>query len=360
MTYRRLDTRRTRILLLAGSIVISALGGGLALWWLWPTPPPGITSEFSFYDQWGRPISARVGGLKLMLDPATIYANFPGQRTATFTVDADGYRGTPRRPGRPQLAVLGGSGAFGWLLPSDRATFAWLLAERLEGYDVVNAGVIGFQSGQELSQMVHRLDNPRMAAYVVYDGWNDLFDHIGEATVQRPEPVLGFNNTFLLIQDRLWEFHRSQGARSAERGRLAPPRLPNMPMDEYVAIITATYLRNLDRMHAFARAREARFLLVLQPDISSKPQLSAEERHVLATWDTAKRYVQSGFPVRYAAMRRAALEFCAARRIPCMDVAAEPGFQAEGANLFIDTVHLNERGQKMVAELIERRLRDPR
>jgi hypothetical protein len=358
---QRFDTRRNRILLMVASVAISALLGGFILWRLWPSPPPpGVASEFSFYDQWGRPISGKTGRLKLVLDPATIYANWPSQREDSFTVDDDGFRATPRRPGRPRIILLGGSAAFGWFLPSDRATFAWRLAESMTEYDVINAGVIGFQSGQELSLVVHRLDNPRVWAYVAFDAWNDLFDPVVESTSMRPLPVLGFNNTFLLIQNQLWDFYRSHGEAVAERRRLAAPRLPQMPMDAYAGLVTETYLRNVERMHAFARARGARFLLVLQPEVGSKPVPSPEERDTLARWDTAKGYVKSGFPERYATMRKAAGEFCAGRGIAFLDVSNAPEFRAESATLFIDAVHLNERGNRLVADIIERRLRELR
>jgi hypothetical protein len=356
----RFDTRRNRIVLLIVSCGISALLGGLALWWLRASPPPaGIASEFSFYDQWGRPISGRTGRLKLVLDPATIYANWPGQKQDTFTVDGNGFRSTPRRPGDPQIVLLGGSAAFGWFLPSDQTTLAWRLAERMTAYDVINAGVIGFQSGQELSLVVHRLDNPRVAAYVAFDAWNDLFDPVVESTLMRPLPVLGFNNTFLLIQNNLWDFYRSQGGAVAERRRLSPS-LPQMPMEAYAAIVTETYLRNIERMHAFMRARGAHFLVVLQPEVGSKPQPSPEERDILARWDSAKAYVKSGFPKRYAAMRKATVEFCASKGIPSADMASEPQFRDDPATLFIDAVHLNERGNLLAADIIERRLRELR
>src|SRR5262245_43159149 len=109
---QRFDTRRNRILLVVAPFGVSALLGGVALWWFWPAPPPGIASEFSCYDQWGRPISGKSGRLKLVLDPATIYANWPGQKEDTFTVDDNGFRSTPRRPGNPQIVLLGGSAAF--------------------------------------------------------------------------------------------------------------------------------------------------------------------------------------------------------------------------------------------------------
>jgi lysophospholipase L1-like esterase len=197
-----------------------------------------------------------------------------------------------------------------------------------------------------------------VAAYVAFNGWNDLFDPVGETTPMRPSPLLGFNNTFLLIQDRLWDSYRRQDGTGAERGRLAPPRPRNMSLDEYAALITDVYLRNVDRMHAFARGRDTRFLLVLQPEVGSKPLPSAEERHTLARWDSLKGYVRRGFPERYAALRKAAGELCRDRGIACLDMASAPEFRAEREWLFIDTVHLNERGHRLAADLIEHRLRE--
>ena len=73
-----------------------------------------------------------------------------------------------------------------------------------------------------------------------------------------------------------------------------------------------------------------------------------------------KGYVRRGFPDRYAAMRKAAVEFCARQQIPCLDMSSAPEFRAERETLFIDTVHLNERGHRLAADLIERRLRELR
>ena len=100
-----------------------------------------------------------------------------------------------------------------------------------------------------------------------------------------------------------------------ESSRLVPTRVPQMSVDEYAALITDIYLRNVDRMRAFARARGARFLLVLQPEVGSKPLPSPDEQNALARWDTLKGYVRRGFPDRYAAMRKAAVEFCARQQI---------------------------------------------
>ena len=202
---------------------MSLVAVGLALWPLRPAPhAAGIGDEFSFSDQEGRPISGRSGQLKLVLDPATIYANWPSQRTAHFTIDERGFRATPRRERHPQVFVLGGPAAFGWKLPSDQATLAWLLGERMADYQVVNAAVCRFLSGQELALMTQRLDSPRAKAYVAFTGWNDQSDPFTR-TSRRSVHLLGFNNTFLLVQDRLYELYRRDHAGGrAKTARRAP------------------------------------------------------------------------------------------------------------------------------------------
>jgi hypothetical protein len=350
----RFTTRRNLILLATASSVAALLVVGLVLWLLRPPPRlAGIGDEFSFYDEKGRPISGRRGALGLVLDPATIYANWPSQRNEHFTIDERGFRATPRRE-LPQVFILGGSAAFGAGLPSDQVTFAWLLGESMTKYDVVNAAVIGFLPGQELALMTQRLDNPRAKAYVVFNGWNDLMDPFTQAPAdRRPVPLLGFNNTFLLVQERLHELYRCDHAAPAKEDRLALQTASAMPDEQFVAAITRTCLRNLDRMHAFARARDAVFLAVFQPEIGH-PR-SEQEGRILSQ---APWYSELHLTTRCAAMRTAAMKFCRARDIPCLDVQASPDFLAEPGTLFLDVVHLNARGHNLVAKLIEGRLRE--
>lgn len=54
---------------------------------------------------------------------------------------------------------------------------------------------------------MHRLDDLRPAGYVAFHGWNDLFDQYIAWDRRRPQ-LLGFNSTFFLIQDRLYELHQ--------------------------------------------------------------------------------------------------------------------------------------------------------
>ena len=141
----------------------------------------------------------------------------------------------------------------------------------------------------------------------------------------------------------------------AEQRRLAGPRSSALPDDQFVDAITHTYLNNLDRMHAFARGRDAVFLAVLQPDIGHKPLPSEQETRILAQ---ARWYADLRFPARYAAQQTAPAEFCRARGNPCLDVHAAPEFRSERETLFLDVVHLNERGHQLVSKLIEARLRE--
>jgi hypothetical protein len=315
-----------------------------------------LVSTFTFIDQYGRPISGRSGVLKLVLDPFTVYANWPNQQTAQFTIDGRGFRSTPPAAGGRWVALLGGSAAFGWQLPSDRSTLAWQLAERLPGLGVINAGVVGHQSGQELAMMVHRLDRPGIVAYVAFDGWNDLFDgYLDAYPVRRPLHLLGVNNAFFQIQDRLHEHYLKTDGRVGVR---AAPGAPPARLDEpaYLEAITETYLRNLGKMQAYATARGAVFLAVFQPELGQKLVPTAGEASALARWDLEKSYLRHRFTERYAAMMRQARAYCEARGIGHVDLLNAPEIRAATGSLFYDPVHLNERGQVIVAEILERRL----
>jgi hypothetical protein len=305
-------------------------------------------------DQDGHVLSKQSGPLALVLDPFTVYANWPNQRTKRFTIDEHGFRATPRRPGKPRLVVLGGSTAFGHLLPSDASTLAWLLAQRFGDFDVINASVVGYLSAQELAQMVHRLDRLRPVAYVVLDGWNDLFDQLAR---HRGPAQLGFNSQFFELERRLHAYHRLTDGQSSLGDRAGGPAPPGSDEDAYLRSLRETYVANLDRMHAFATARGARLLVAFQPELGNKRFPSDAERKILATFNTWFKYLDAGIPAKYARMIREAREHCDASRIAWADPQQEPEMRDERQTLFYDPPHLNERGHALLAEILHRRLR---
>jgi hypothetical protein len=338
---------------------------GLALWRQSPdafyrAAEQYLTKDGSGYgvslvDQNGRVISKRSGPLKLVVDPFTIYANWPNQNTVRFNIDRHGFRATPANEGKPRIVVLGGSAAFGNGLPSDEVTFPWLLGRRLTDFHVLNAGVGGFLSGQELALMVHRLDEFRPVAYLLFDGWNELFDQ--DLAIRRAPHLFGFNNQFFEMQNRLHAYHVMAGEPDVRVSD--PAALPSPSSDEetYLRTLRTAYVTNISRMHSFAAARGARFLVVFQPELGNKRFRTDQEQMNLEALNTAYKYLDRKFPAKYAAMIREAKSYCQTAGIQYLDIQQEPELVDQRQTLFYDAVHLNEPGQKIVTGILERRLR---
>ena len=81
---------------------------------------------------------------------------------------------TPPRSGAIGVAVVGGSTTFGTRL-TDADTWPWLLQERLgDGYAVVNYGVPGYSTAENIIQMALVVPEARPRVVVFYEGWNDI------------------------------------------------------------------------------------------------------------------------------------------------------------------------------------------
>src|SRR6185295_479060 len=100
------------------------------------------------------------GYLKLSVYPMSLYRNLPLQRSECFRINSLGFRGAELNTGassKTRVILLGGSTAFGTGLDEDSQTIAAHLEARLERSEVINAAVIGYQSGQELAYYVKDL-----------------------------------------------------------------------------------------------------------------------------------------------------------------------------------------------------------
>jgi GDSL-like Lipase/Acylhydrolase family len=353
------------LLLLAGSCLLS-LVVGLVLWPRLrhpslPSPPaqdvvdrmPGYL--LTLVDHQGRALSERPGHVRVMLDPFCGYRNLPSQRATSFTVDENGFRGGDRGPvGLPLAFVLGGSAAFGHGVERDEDTFASVLGRGSPRYRFVNAGVVGYESGQELGLMTHVLDRYAPRLYVVFDGWNDLFVQL---QVPPAGHVLGVNAGLSEVEARLRAFHETR----RDPNEHASPRPPDAWEDRIAhdprflfAEVQDEYVGNLLRMGAFARAEGAALLVVYQPEVNCKARRTAAEERGRQEF---ARYGSTD-PARvaeYREMGRTAAEACARAGIAFLD-ASGPAFCDTDEELFVDAVHLGPRGHARLAGLIWERL----
>jgi len=322
----------------------------------------GSDYALSFYNSNGQKISGLDGNLKLRLDPFTIYANYPNQNSASYSINSDGFRDTyTSNPAPEQLAiVIGGSAAFGQGLFSDNDTFASHISRLNQKYRVMNAGTVGFLSGQELSQMFHVLDRLVPSVYIVFDGWNDIFEPY---TYTGSWPInggpIGFNHTFFMIENQLVsafqnEYQSENGPTMALPA--ASKTFKNEP--EYFQAILSTYIANISRMNAFAKARNAKFLIIFQPELTNKKILSPDEQVILKQWEKMYKYLDRGIPDKYNQLIHHAQTFCEEQDIVYIDMNKESKFSENSHTLFYDVVHPNKEGHKIIAELVNEILID--
>ncbi len=339
------------VALLVSSVLSSTIGWGLyRIVRASPSHPP-INTDYTltFVDAHHRPLTEKPGQLQLQLDPLLLYRNRPRQNTRSFTIDEHGFRGGIQTS-LPKVFVLGASAVFGQDLDSDQQTLSAQLGKLDPTYEFINAGVVGYLSGQELAIMVHQADRFRPVGYILMSGWNEIFDQYHFS--RRPADRLGYNNAFFDLENRL------ASLASANLGSTptpsSPPTLPS-PADSLRQIIDQ-YLLNVDRMADFARARGAFFLWVIQPELSMKKKRTVDEDRALDTFNHAYGYVDRGFPEAYQELVHQSIRHAEQKEIPYIDPMADRRLGDASETLFRDPVHLSSEGNEILAQVLHQAL----
>jgi GDSL-like Lipase/Acylhydrolase len=314
---------------------------------------------FSFYNQRGQKISELDGMLKLMTDPFTIYTNYPTQKSSSYSINKYGFRDGYSSDKPYTAMVLGGSAAFGFALDNNNGTFASKMSQSNKKYNVINSAVIGFLSGQELSQMVHYLDNFKPSLYIVFDGWNDIYDPYLFA---KSWPVsygpIGFHNVFFMVENRLAEYFRLTQKDKNLKLAILEKADDLMSEKEYFEKIQMTYISNIDKMKSFANSRGASFLHVFQPELGNKRILSKSEQEILSTWNNKYGYRDNHITEKYRELIRIAKVSFLKRNIIYIDINEEVTFSENSETLFFDVIHPNELGHEIIAKIINQALLD--
>lgn len=373
----RKTAKRKKILVVVTASALTLALGVLAAEIYLRSKPRGTTTPadyaLEFCTHRGQKISELEGRLKLSLAPFTVYKNLPSQHTPVFNINSRGLRADEHaeRDPSPKVIFLGGSAAFGHSARDDRETIEYVLEQSNKPYRVLNAGVPGFLSGQELTYLVTELVDYDLSVVVAYDGWNDLFDSIYS---NREDDELGFNNNFFSIEERLRldyearvSLYRSLGrlaeaalkksllyGRLAQRFRAASHAKTEMHRERLDAIVTA-YAGNLRKMALVSRACGARFVVVFQPELGQKPHRTPAEQRILDAGIPGTAY-RDEFPEAYLEFLAKAKQLLTRDGVEWLDINESPEFAGSAEDLFVDVVHTNGRGNELVAGIIGRRL----
>lgn len=342
-------------------------------------PLSPYSTELHTHD--GRKASAPVGSFKLALSPFTVYQNLPSQHTAAININSRGLRAPEgaEQDSRPKIVFLGGSAAFGVGADTDDDTITAILQESFKSHRFLNAGVVGFQSGQELTYLITDLIDYQPEVVVAYNGWNDVYD---VAYLPERDPnKLGFNSTFFGFENQLVVNYQSQVSFSdslsqlvrtslkkslvlqrlfpslrTRQSRVIAQTFNNLSSDRQKALldsIVKTYVNNVRKMAVVSHARGAKFLVVLQPELGQRPNPTLKERERL---NAATIHYQEFMPRLYREFLNETKPLLTREGIDWIDVNESTMFQTTPETIFADMIHTNRRGNELAAQSIAAKL----
>jgi lysophospholipase L1-like esterase len=330
----------------------------------------------SFHTASGDRISHTDGYLKLALHPFLGYRNLPNQSNPHFTINSRGFRGREVSvvPVKRRLVLVGGSTAFGTGLNRDEDTFAAQVEEVLPGSEVVNAAVVGHQSGQEFVYLVTELLDLKPDVIIALDGWNDYYQAF--EWNDPPLGVSGFDQIELelrrLHQATAFESLRSRMvslggillpelrrltrsaldanlphlaarllSRTPESSQQMPGGMPPVPpeVERRLERVILAYERNVLKMAEVSRMAGGQFLCVIQPirySFQSSPPRGVR-------------------PVRYPKFRNHVAATLQVAKVPYVDL--NEAQDVLKASMFLDDVHLDAEGNAVMARLVAKAIR---
>ncbi|MET8830524.1 GDSL-type esterase/lipase family protein [Streptomyces sp. NPDC004610] len=304
--------------------------------------------------------------------PYVMYFNQPDHHSPVLTTDSRGFRLSHGERGEPQSLgdhlpegpvslLMGGSSAFGFGAGSDRTTLASLLS-RESGTPWLNLAAPAFNSTQEvLLFLLHRHQLPQIQDVLIFSGLNNL------VVSALPGADRGYGQFFFSgefygelsgVAVRRTSVATVSRPRSGLRrllSRSGPPVPPEPPLDQRISTAAGALRRDLDRLLELLAPTGARVRFALQPTLPWTGKIPSVEESVLlaedgSLWST----MWAGFRTSLTAEahERYADEtarICRERGVDFLDLSSALGSHPDRDSwLFVDPVHLNDRGNGLV------------
>jgi lysophospholipase L1-like esterase len=259
-----------------------------------------------------------------------------------ITLNAVGLRTalpTPKAPGEWRIAVTGGSATFGWRV-RDGDTIPAQLQDVLRraghaNVTVYNFGIEGVTLKNELALLKHFLSTYAIDQVLFYTGGNDAFDAYLHAIKEHAGPwsvdVTAFELT--KVAARLQAMWSEPSPRLLQW--LDHEALPSALKDN-------TLRKGIVSADDYCRTTALRCEFALQPMLLARTPRRGPEVRLAQTF----RHVYPRLDVLIARMYRDALAAGPAGRIS--DLSST--FDRNSQPFFLDAIHLNEAGNRIVAE----------
>jgi len=292
---------------------------------------------------------------------------------------SEGFRGEgPGQRGTRELAFLvGGSAAFGDGASNDKTTITGYLNQIQNKYHFVNAGVPSWVSTQEFYRVSLELIDYNPALIIAYNGYNDAYiahhyrgrypagtpesyeflekwvDDIRSGEVKKRRSFaqgLLFSRTYNFLKDHFFALQLSNKSKTKNKAVLNNSRKMLSKDNKKVAEEAASrYLKNLQLMQAICTSNDASFIAILQPFYSQhnnivSPRNNIEEAVYMRAFirNIFQSSVDFNMPLDYSNV---------------FDQFYDEIPKHEENGLFIDNVHVSDRGNNIIAQQIVKDLK---
>lgn len=299
--------------------------------------------------------SVRVGGtfgpLKLVLHPFMVYKNMPGQKENEFSINSSGFRGKEINKGakaRKRIILIGGSSAFGQGLKNDEETCACQL-EKILNVEVINAGVIGYCSGQELTYLFTELVDLKPDLVIALNGWNDYsqigcpkkHQFIGCNGQNQIEPKLELLSqlTNASFAKRIIRINYVLFPRVISRIRtFIPDRIKNRDPVVDMESAAGVYANNMIKVKKAGNSFNFKFICLLQPQ-----KMTPDNKRQAAAYQTFRNRVKTYFDLE---------------EVKYIDLNGDDFINIFTAGRFVDDMHLDGAATRNLAEIIAKAITD--
>ncbi len=227
--------------------------------------------------------------------------------------------------------------------------------------EVYNFGLVSSVSGQELSLLVHLLSSYEPDAVVVFNGGNDVclpanFDprpgypynfYAYESALRKVRHTVTGNQFQWVYEGNGLDYDVSTLRKACGYGT-----------EEWEMAIAVKYLENVVKMGRFARGCGFKLFAFLEPILFLKEPLSGKERnlptgyHGIEGFDV---YVRRQYE-RIRAMLRYLQKAESDSRFVLTDLS--PVFQGYDRDIYLDFRHVNNEGNRRIAEHIHAKIKD--
>ena len=262
----------------------------------------------------------------------------------------------PPKPDAITIALVGGSTTFGTKV-TDADSWPWLLQEKLgDRYAVINYGVPGYTTAENIIQMALIVPEARPAVVVFYEGWNDIRNYHwpdfspdyywhGLSQVDTLIPGAVDRATFLARAAR-YSFVMDLLNRAFGTPVRAAPSSPSSEPDDAVDRV---YVRNLQTLKALALRFEMTALFVPQVMNDANFTKKGESR----SWTP---YIEdAAMPTLMRHFNDLMTGICSPDEPRCQFVA-EVLEAPWGGNDFVDEGHLSRQGGEQLSTILAKRI----